>query len=208
MIESPAAGDVGAVILCGGRSRRMGRAKAWLPFVEGEVLLQRVVRILSTVASPLVVVAAPDQDVPDLPAGVVLVRDPVSDRGPLQGLAAGLEAMPERVSFAYGSATDAPFLDPKWVLRLRERIGDHDVAIPFVGGYHHPLAALYRRGTVLPAIGGLLEQDRLRLIFLLETLRSLVLSADDFRDVDPECRTLQNLNTPDDYEEALRSLGS
>ena len=36
--------DLGAIVLCGGRSRRMGGPKAWLPFGP-ERLLQRVVRL-------------------------------------------------------------------------------------------------------------------------------------------------------------------
>ena len=65
---------IGDVVLCGGHSRRMGRPKFSLPFGE-EVLLQRVCRILSGVVSPIVVVAAADQEVPGLPDGVRVVRD-------------------------------------------------------------------------------------------------------------------------------------
>ena len=59
--------DVGGIVLCGGQSSRMGRPKALLPFGP-EVMLERVVRILSAVARPIVVVAAPDQELPPLPA--------------------------------------------------------------------------------------------------------------------------------------------
>ncbi|HUR55514.1 MAG TPA: NTP transferase domain-containing protein, partial [Gemmataceae bacterium] len=60
------------IVLCGGRSSRMGRAKAWLPF-GGETMLQRVVRVVGEVVSPVVVVAAAGQDVPPLPVGVRIV---------------------------------------------------------------------------------------------------------------------------------------
>ena len=83
---------LGAVILCGGQSRRMGQPKAWLPFGR-ERLLQRVVRLVSTAAEHVAVVAAPGQELPPLPASVVLARDPVRGKGPLQGLAAGLAAL-------------------------------------------------------------------------------------------------------------------
>ena len=53
---------VGGIVLCGGQSTRMGRPKAWLPFA-GELMLQRVLRLLGTVVQPIVVVAAPEQDV-------------------------------------------------------------------------------------------------------------------------------------------------
>jgi len=196
----------GAVILCGGRSRRMGRAKAWLPFGP-EVMLQRIVRRIGQVAEPIVVVAAPDQDLPDLPGPVTIVRDPVADRGPLQGLAAGLAALPDRVELAYASATDVPFLEPAWIAQLARLIEDHDLAIPEVGGYLHPLAALYRRGTVLPAVEALLAADRLRPVFLLEVLRARVLDAGAMAEVDPGLGTLRNLNTPEEYRDALRDAG-
>jgi molybdopterin-guanine dinucleotide biosynthesis protein A len=197
---------LGAVVLCGGQSRRMGQAKAWLPFGP-ERMLARVVRLVSAAAGPIVVVAAPDQEVPPLPSDVLLVRDPVSGRGPLQGLAAGLAGLPEAVELAYATATDVPFLEPAWILRLRDRIGDHDLAIPFVEGYHHPLSALYRRATVLPAIVALLRADRLRPLFLMEAVRTRVVAADELRDVDPGLRTLRNLNTPEDYHSALAEAG-
>ncbi len=77
--------QVGGVVLCGGQSRRMGRAKAWLPFGT-EIMLPRVVRLLGEAVSPIVVVAAPEQDLPPLPDDVRVVRDEEKGRGPLQGL--------------------------------------------------------------------------------------------------------------------------
>lgn len=195
----------GAIVLCGGRSRRMGRPKAWLPFGP-EVLLQRVVRVLDGVAGPIVVVAAPEQDLPTLPDHVLIARDPVEGRGPLQGLCTGLGALPESVELAYATATDVPFLRPEWVTRLVERIGAADVAMPRVGGYDQPLAALYRRATVLPAIQRLLARDRLRPVFLLEEVVGRILGPEDLIDMDPDLDTLRNLNTPEDYEAALARI--
>jgi molybdopterin-guanine dinucleotide biosynthesis protein A len=198
--------SVGAVILCGGESRRMGQSKAWLPFGP-ERLLQRVVRLVSGVASPLVVVAAPDQDLPPLPLGIVVARDPVRGKGPLQGLATGLAALPDKVELAYATATDVPFLEPAWVRRIVELIGDDDLAIPHCDGRHHPLAALYRRGPALPAITSLLRADRLRPVYLMENLRTREVSLDQLREVDPTLGTLRNLNTLEDYREAIRDAG-
>ncbi len=197
----------GAIVLCGGRSRRMGRPKAWLPFGP-EVLLQRVVRLVSEAACPIVIVAAEGQEVPKLPPEVTIVRDPVSDRGPLQGIAAGLSALPAVVELTYATATDVPFLQPAWIARLQTLIGDHDLAIPFVDGFHHPLAALYRRSSVLHAIDALLAQDRLRPVFLMESVRTRVVHADELGDIDPTFDTLCNLNTPDDYHRAVAEARS
>jgi molybdopterin-guanine dinucleotide biosynthesis protein A len=138
-----------------------------------------------------------------LPDPVAIVRDAVAGRGPLQGLAAGLAALPDPAAFAYATATDVPFLAPAWIGRLRALIGDDDLAIPLADGHHHPLAALYRRATVLPAVDALLRDGRLRPFSLVERMRSRIVTADELRGVDPGLRTLRNLNTPGDYEAAL-----
>jgi len=194
-----------ALVLCGGESRRMGRPKAWLPFGD-ERLLQRVVRLVATVASPIAVVAAPGQDLPELPGEVMIVRDEVAGRGPLQGLSTGLAALPDSNTLVYATATDVPFLEPRWIARLVELSDGQDLVIPFVGGYYHPLAALYRRSTVLPAIEALLREDRLRPGFLVEAVKTRVVGEAELRDVDPVLGTLRNLNCPEDYEQAVREV--
>src|SRR5438128_2381047 len=157
---------VGGIVLCGGQSSRMGRAKAWLPF-GGELMLPRVVRLLGQAVAPVVVVAAPGQEVPPLPPGIEVVRDPERGRGPLQGLAAGLEALRGQAEAAYLSSCDVPFLRPAFVRRMVDLLGAHAICVPEVGGYRHPLAAVYRV-EVASAVARLLAQERLRPAFLFE----------------------------------------
>jgi molybdenum cofactor guanylyltransferase len=195
---------VGGIILCGGQSKRMGRPKAWLPFA-GEVMLPRVVRLLGEAVHPIVVVAAPDQEVPPLPPEVAVVRDDEKGRGPLQGLAAGLTALRGQAEAAYLSSCDVPFLRPAFVRRLIDLLGDHAICVPRVGDYHHPLAAVYRL-EVADAVSRLLAEDRLRPFFLFEAVRTRVVEAAELADVDPTFQTLRNLNTPEDYEAALREV--
>src|SRR5690242_19240072 len=109
----------GGIVLCGGRSSRMGRPKAWLPF-GGEFMLQRVVRILRGVVDPVAVIAAPGQDVPPLPKDVGIIRDEIEGKGPLAGLAAGLAALEGGVDVTYLSSCDVPFLKPEFVRRVTE----------------------------------------------------------------------------------------
>jgi molybdopterin-guanine dinucleotide biosynthesis protein A len=196
----------GGIVLCGGQSKRMGRPKAWLPFA-GELMLPRVVRLLSEVVHPVVVVAAPDQDVPPLPADVALVRDEEKGRGPLQGLAAGLTALRGKADAAYLSSCDVPFLRPAFVRRLIDLLGDRAICVPRVGDYHHPLAAVYRI-EVVDAVTRLLAEDRLRPFFLFEAVPTRVVKAAALADVDPTFQTLRNLNAPEDYEAALREVAA
>ena len=194
------------VILCGGQSSRMGRPKAWLPFGD-ETMLARVVRLLGGVVSPLVVVAAPEQELPPLAADILVVRDPERGRGPLVGIAAGLSSLVGKADAAFVSSCDVPLLRPAFVRRMIELLGDHVACVPEVGGYRHPLAAVYRV-EVAAVAAELLAVDRLRPTFLFDRVSTRVVRAEDFADVDPDGESLRNLNTPEEYELALSLLGS
>ena len=194
---------VGGIVLCGGRSSRMGRAKAWLPF-GGEFMLARVVRLVREAVDPVVVVAAPGQDVPPLPPGVEVIRDEAEGHGPLAGLAAGLAALEGACEAAYLSACDVPLLRAAFVRRVAE--GPLPLATaPHVGGFFHPLAAAYRL-DVLPVVRAMLAAGELRLTDLFARVPTRAIEAAEFADTDPALDSLRNVNTPDEYAAALRRL--
>jgi molybdopterin-guanine dinucleotide biosynthesis protein A len=170
-------------------------------------MLSRVVRLLGEAVRPLVVVAAPDQEVPPLPPEVQVVRDEEKGRGPLQGLAAGLAALKGHAEAAYLSSCDVPFLKPAFVRRLIDLLGEASICVPRVGDYHHPLAAVYRV-AVAEAVSRLLAENRLRPFFLFEAVPTRIVEAGELADVDPTFQTLRNLNTAQDYEAALRDAGA
>ncbi len=193
---------VGGVVLCGGQSSRMGRPKAWLPF-GNELMLPRIVRLPGEAVAPIVVVAAPGQEVPSLPHEIEIIRDPERGRGPLQGLAAGLEALRGRADAAYVSSCDVPFLRPAFVRRLIELLGDWSICVPESGGYRHPLAAVYRI-EIAALAARLLAENHLRPSVLFELAPTRIVRPEEFADVDPTLQSLRNLNTLADYEAALR----
>ena len=192
---------IGGVVLCGGQSSRMGRPKPWLPFGE-ELMLPRVVRLLGEVVAPIVVVAAEDQAVPPLPSTIAIARDAQPGRGPLQGLVAGLEALRDWADAAYVSSCDVPFLQPAFVRRLIELLGDYTICVPEVGGYRHPLAAVYRI-EIVEVAARLLAEDRLRSSALFEEVTTRFVQPEELAGADPTFQSLRNLNTPADYEAAL-----
>ena len=195
----------GGIVLCGGKSTRMGVPKATLPFGP-ETMLQRVVRLLGTVVSPIVVVAAREQSLPPLADEVVITYDEREQRGPLEGLRAGLKALPNSVEFAYITSCDVPLLVPAFVERMVELLGDHDIAVMEIDGFPHPLSAVYRRDT-LPHVENLLQNDRLRPVFLFDAVRTRRVRPEEMISVDPKLRTLRNLNTREDYLAALADAG-
>jgi molybdopterin-guanine dinucleotide biosynthesis protein A len=193
----------GAIILCGGRSVRMGRDKALLPF-GGETLLARAVRIVAEVvpAERIVCVAAAGQELPAVDDRVRVVRDAIPNAGPLCGLATGLAAIGRDADAVFACGCDAPLLMPAFVSRLFERLGDHEIVIPREGDQLHPLAAVYRT-SVLPQAESLLAAGKRSLLALVERCDARELPADEFRGIDPELVSLLGCNSDDEYRSLL-----
>src|SRR5438876_5532919 len=149
------------VILAGGRSSRMGRPKAWLPF-HGQPMLARVLDRLSPLFEERVVVRAPGQDLPEVEARFVEDEEP--GMGPVAGLAAGLAAVTRPLAFVV--SCDAPFVDPKVVAHLVERCRPpFAVVVPVWEDRPQPLHAVYRADNA-PILRRLLHAGRRRPIDL------------------------------------------
>jgi molybdopterin-guanine dinucleotide biosynthesis protein A len=192
----PAPPRLGAIVLAGGRSSRMGAPKALLDW-HGGSLVRRVTGILQRLADPVVVVYADGQELPPL-QGVERVADRAPDRGPLEGIATGLRAVAGRCPAVFVSGTDLPLLHPDLVLALATERGEHDAAVPVADGHDHHLCAVYG-SDLLPAVERQLAGDRLRVGLLLEGIDVLRLEATAL----PHPEALRNLNTDAEYRRAL-----
>lgn len=197
MDDHPTIADATAVVLTGGKSSRMGRPKALLPF-DDEPLIAHVVRRLGRVFAETVVVAAPDQELPTLP--VALVRDDVAYQGPVSGIYHGLRTATKEVCFV--TSCDAPFLNLALISHLLAQISDWDVVVPFWQERFQPLHAIYRT-SVAPLLKEQLERGELRPIFLYDKVRTRKIHEDEIRLLDPDGFSLLNMNSPADYDAAL-----
>jgi molybdopterin-guanine dinucleotide biosynthesis protein A len=196
------------IVLAGGRSSRMGTSKAALEW-HGSTLLRRVAGVVGrSVDGPVVVVRAPGQALPELPDTIGLVDDAREGRGPLQGLAAGLAAVREHAAAAYVSSTDVPLLHTRFIQRVLAALDDDvDVVLPEVGGFRHPLAAVYRTELV-DVVERLITEDRMRPAFLFQECRvrrldaGALLGDPALAALDPGLDSVLNLNERADYEAA------
>jgi molybdenum cofactor guanylyltransferase len=182
------------IVLVGGRSSRMGTPKAWLDW-HGSTLLRRTCGLVARgVDGPVVVVRAPGQELPELPAAIEVVEDAREGQGPLQGLLAGLEAVDGELAFV--ASTDMPFLHPQFVAAVCGAARDADAAVPHLGGFRQPLAAAYRT-ALAPLVRELVAAGRMKPAFLFERCETRWL--DDV----PHAESVRNLNTREDYDAAL-----
>ena len=183
------------IVLCGGRSSRMGRAKAWLPWFEGRTLIEHVVERLRPAVDEVVVVTSADLDLPPLEARVVRDREP--ERGPLAGLRDGLAAT--GADYAFVTATDAPHLTAGYVTDLLDR---RQACAPIADGHVQVLSAVYP-GAGAAAADALLAEGRGRPLALLEASGFEALEGEDlprFEGAAP----WQGFNTPAAYLDAVR----
>jgi molybdenum cofactor guanylyltransferase len=187
----------GAILLVGGRSTRMGHPKANLDW-HGEPLAARLARVLARAVGegPVVLVRAPGQELPDLPAGLEIVDDPAGGDGPLRGLATGLAALEDRVEIAIAASVDLPFLTAPFVAAMLAAIEDDDAAIPVAHDRRHPLPAAYRV-ALRPLCDELLAHGERRLRAVFEEVATRFVAVGDV-----DVKTLRNINTPADYEAA------
>ena len=199
-----------AIILAGGRSARMGTAKAALRFGD-ESLLERMIGELRRRFENIVVVAAPREAEPyrleallGADAGsITVVRDETAYAGPAGALARGLQAARDDIAFA--CSCDLPLLRAEVARRLCDLATGYDAAIPEVGGRLQPLCAAYRRRVATPIVAIAAGERRLTAIVTRLDMRRV--GEAELRTVDSELVSFVNVNTPEDYARALRLAG-
>ncbi len=196
---------LGAIVLAGGRSRRMGQPKEALAYGD-TTLLWHTAETLAQCCHPVLVVARdPEQALPPLPIETDLVYDEQPDEGPLVGIATGLRALQDRCDAAFVTTCDAPQLTEAAVAWLANRLGEHDAVLPRVGAKLQPLTAIYRT-SVLPTVDALIAEGERRPRMLTGRVAARVLDEAEVDAFDPDRRFLRNINSPADYQAALDDL--
>ncbi len=202
-----------ALILAGGKSRRMGADKALLRLpTGGQTLIERVAAAARAAgASEIVVVVAGDTArLPPMDARTI--QDSVPDAGPLAGLVAGFAAM--RHDTALVLACDLPYLSvPLLQWMAAQHAGSNtgwDALVPSLADEDgivrwQPLHALYSRACLAPACAALAQGER-KLTTFFPAVRVRALTAADLRPHDPALRSPQGVNTPDTWADAARWL--
>jgi molybdopterin-guanine dinucleotide biosynthesis protein A len=197
--------EAGAIVLIGGRSSRMGQAKAALDF-GGVPLLTRTVIELKRRFDEVVIVAAPKSagQPPIEISGLKIVHDETAFAGPLDALRRGLNALEHEVGFA--CSCDLPLLNSDVAAELVAMLYDFDAVIPEVGGRLQPLHAVYRKRCA-NAIALLAAGGETRLVASARAIDARRVGEGELREIDPELSSFLNVNTPEDYQNALKLAG-
>lgn len=196
---------LGAVVICGGKSSRVGIDKSRL-VIQGETFLKRIVRLLTSVTDPIVVVGNRNTRFPDFASNVRTCHDRRLDAGPLEGIRVGLAALEPSTEFAFVTSCDAPLLSHRLIRILREQIKDADAIIPVDEQRAYGLQAVYRT-NFHNTLDHRLETRQLRVADLAELPNVQTIRTEELRSADPELDSFLNINSPEDYLALLKRFG-
>lgn len=191
---------VTGVILAGGKSRRMGRDKAFLPFGNG-VLIERVIEVVKQVADDVVLIT----NTPELYErfGLPMYADVIPEAGSLGGIYTGL--VHAGAPYSLCLACDMPFVKPEFLRFLCETAADVDVVIPKNAEDFQPLCAVYAQACREP-IHQRITSGRLKITGFFDQVRVRVIEGEPLARYDPHDVMFFNANTPEEYEQARQML--
>ncbi|MFP6900976.1 MAG: NTP transferase domain-containing protein [Opitutales bacterium] len=188
-----------ALLLAGGRSRRMTRDKATLVY-EGKTQLKRTTDLLRQFCPAIYLSLRKGQHAPDKKCDLPVIEDSFGEIGPLGGILSAFSTHPNEAWLVV--ACDLPLLSEN-VLRhlLRERDSSR-IATAYRSSHDNlpePLCTIYEPRAFIQ-MQRIYKQEKVRCPrkILLQTEPKLL------HPIDP--RALDNVNTPEEYEKVITNL--
>lgn len=188
------------VILVGGKSRRMGRDKALLPW-EGRPLFERVLTLFRESFREVLLVG--DREDRFAGYGVKQVPD-IYPGSALGGLYTGLHHA--TTGYVFVAPCDMPYPSGDLVRSLCALKDGNDAVVPQTPQALEPLFALYSK-RCLPPMKELLDQGNFRVYDLYPMIRTRYLADEELRQGGGSARSLINVNTPEEVALLAKPAG-
>jgi molybdopterin-guanine dinucleotide biosynthesis protein A len=180
------------LVLAGGRSTRMGRDKATLPYGDGIPQLERAVALLGRHAARVYISVRADQAADPLRARFAQIKDVHENIGPIAGLLAAQAQHPEVAWLVL--ACDLPLLDDASLTHLVDKRDATRTATAYRSshdGLPEPLCAIYEPRS-REALSASVAAGK-------QCPRKFLSGADTALLDEPNPRALDNINTPTEY---------
>ncbi len=193
MGKNGALGPASAVVVAGGRSSRMGRDKALLPWDDTSMLGQ-VLRVVQAEFAAVYLSARTPEAYEAFHLPVVPDSEPGA--GPLCGIASALARIES--DWLFVTACDMPFPDPRlWHDLAAHAHADADAVVPRTPHGVEPLCAFYHR-RCLRRFRTRLAAGRFAIFQALEDLTLVEVDASGWQSADAP-GPFANANTPDEF---------
>jgi molybdenum cofactor guanylyltransferase len=187
--------DLTGFVLAGGRSLRMGRDKAQIPWGSGTMLSSAVVQMKQVTSHVFIVGALETQN-----ARAPVLADTTPGLGPMGGIHAALTHSETEWNLVL--AVDLPLITADFLATIVKHCGGATVAVvPKVHGQLQPLCAAYHR-AILPEVERALASGELSIHRLLERLSTRIIEEADLITGGFHPGMLLNVNTPEDLARA------
>lgn len=157
--------EIGAIILCGGKSSRMGKDKGLLPFYSAP-MVSHIVKALQSYKIPINLVTS-NKDYEQF--GIELISDIYENKGPIGGIHAGLTASKYDVNIVI--SCDTPLVPAGLFKMLLNKYVDEDALVIEIQERTHPLIGIYNK-RIVPILETLIEDNQLRLSQLLDRIKT------------------------------------
>ncbi len=202
MSRDPDAPCCGALLLAGGRSRRMPGINKAFAEVAGRPMIQRILDTLRACFESVHIVAK--DRAPYAGLGVDVIEDRLPVQSPLAGIHAGLTAVAREYLFC--CPCDTPLLSREVIETILAEIRPTtDVVVPRLGPFYQPLCAVYSH-RCLPVIADMLAEGEVKVDRLYSQVVLKEVSEPLLRRVDPHLHAFLNVNTPADLAALTRLL--
>jgi molybdopterin-guanine dinucleotide biosynthesis protein A len=190
--------DLTAFVLAGGKSTRMGRDKAFLPWADG-TLLSHALKLLLVVTPNVRIVG----DAKKFASFGPVIEDFYCDRGPLGGIHAALCSTATDLNLML--AVDLPLIEVRFLQFMIGLARDTDatVIVPRADGVSQPLCAVYRRAFAQPADQAL-QTGKNKIDALFAKVETRIIDQDEFTNAGFSAAMFRNLNTPEEWQEEQR----
>ena len=187
-----------AVILAGGKSRRLGGIDKPLISIGCQRIIDRTFQIVSHCCQEVIISSNNPQPYSRFPVAII------PDLHPSQGALGGIYSCLDQAFFAYTLilAGDMPFISAAAIRYLWSRHEDYDVILPKSNDGHQPLHAIYHKNC-RQAIKKQLDNDKLKISGFFPQVRVLEILTEQHPSYFGPGYFL-NLNTPDDVNEARK----
>lgn len=192
-----------AIVLAGGRSSRFGGDKMAAD-LDGVPLLHHAVRAVSAVCAEILVVGAPTGLSVELPDDIAsaVVLDVDAHQGPLVALVDAAATASHGSLLLVGG--DMPHLVPAVLHRLLSWAEECQGAFLIANGRPQPFPMAVDRAALLVHGGELVRSGERRLRELIESLDVAHIPEAEWRLLDPDARTLHDIDRPEDLRESAR----
>lgn len=135
--------DCTAVVLCGGKSLRMGFDKSLLQ-LDGEYVLLKTVACLQEIFSEIVLITDCKGKFPEAFQSISIIEDNYCEEGPLGGLVTSLETVTS--CWVFLLACDMPNISLELILEMARFINEsYEIVVCKQGNRLHPLFAFYHK---------------------------------------------------------------